>query len=438
MRITTRGYGLLVAGALLLAAGFWFGYAELAALGCAAVLAVVGAVAFVAWRPRLTVGRVADPDRVIRGEPSGVALSIANVSRFFGASLIARDRVTPLSADPAAAAGGATVAVPLVQLRPGKTARVQYPLPTRKRGIIRIGPLEISRRDPLGLVGVVRRYGSSVQVWVRPRVHTIAAVPVGLSRSMDGRVDRVPHGSITFSALREYVVGDDLRHVHWRTSARVGELMVREHVDTSLPRLVILLDDRDEAHGVCVDGESTFEAACEAAASVLVAAVREDIHVELRLLSGATAAGATEIGPMLDLLAEATLVAVTGPAGEIELRSAIERLRIRRLGDTLIYLTGPPNEDDLGLVAGLRGAYPSIIAGVFGTVESGPAKDPASGEERACEPRSREPFRQSGERQRVRARRWLEPGMATTAGMLVVGAADGADFAGAWDGIRAW
>jgi uncharacterized protein (DUF58 family) len=400
VRITTRGHGLLVAGTLLLAAGFWFGYAELAALGCAAVVAVVGALTFVAWRPRLTVDRIADPDRVMRGEPSGVALSIANASRFFGASLVARDRVTPLSADPAAPPRGGTVPVPLVRLRPGNTTKVSYPVPTRKRGIIQIGPLEISRRDPLGLVSVVRRYGSSVQVWVRPRIHTIAAVPVGLSRSMDGRVDRVPHGSITFAALREYVVGDDLRHVHWRTSARVGELMVREHVDTSLPRMVILLDDRIEAHGPGADGESTFEAACEAAASVLVAAAREGIHIELRVLSGGTLSGTgTEIGPMLDLLAEATLVPSKGPAGEIELRAAVERLRIRRLGDTLIYLTGPPNEDDLGLVAGLRGAYPSIIAGVFGPVESG---------------------------------------LATTAGMLVVGAVDGPDFAGAWDGIRAW
>ncbi len=390
MRITTRGYGLLVAGVLLLSAGFGFGYAELAALGCAAVVAVVGALGFVAWRPRLTVDRVADPDRVMRGESSGVVLSIANASRFFGASLLARDRVTP----------GGTVAVPLVRLRPGKTAAVSYPVPTRKRGIIQVGPLEISRRDPLGLVGVVRKYGSSVQVWVRPKVHTIAAVPVGLSRSMDGRVDRVPHGSITFSALREYVVGDDLRHVHWRTSARVGELMVREHVDTSLPRMVILLDDRTEAHGQAADGESTFEAACEAAASVLVAAAREGIHVEIRLLSGATVAGTgTEIGPMLDVLAEASLLPNRGLAGQSDLRAAVERLRIRRLGDTMIYLTGPPNEDDLGVVAGLRGAYPSIIAGVFGSVESG---------------------------------------LATTAGMLVVGAVDGPDFAGAWDGIRAW
>ena len=411
MRITTRGYGLLAAGVLLLAAGFWFGYPELAALGAAAIVAVVGALAFVAWRPRLTVSRIVDPDRVMRGEPSRVTLHVANASRFFGASLVARDRLaladgrsasSRARADgrSASSRAGGTVPVPLVRLRPGKVTTVAYGVPTRRRGVIDIGPLEVSRRDPLALVGVVRRYGGQNKVWVRPRVHVITAVPVGLSRSMDGRIDRVPHGSITFAALREYVMGDDLRHVHWRTSARVGELMVREHVDTSLPRIVILLDDRAEAH--LPDGgggESTFEAACEGAASVLVAAYREDVQVELQLLSGATAESSrTTVGPQLDLLAEANLV-LAATIGPDPLRAAMERLRVRRLGDTLLFLTGPPNEDDLGIVAGLRGAYPSIIAGTFGPVESG---------------------------------------LATTAGVLVVGAADGPDFAAVWDGVSAW
>ncbi len=434
MRVTGRGYGVLVAGVLLLGAGFFFGYPELATIGCAAVVAVLGALAFVAWRPTLAIVRSAEPDRVMRGESSNVRLSIRNASRFFGASLVARDRVTPNVAPNTPVRGpalGGTVAVPLVRLRPSRTTSVTYPVPTRRRGVISVGPLEVSRRDALGLVSVVRRYGDAATVWVRPRVHPIMAVPVGLSRSMDGRVDRVPQGNLTFSALREYVVGDDLRHVHWRTSARVGQLMVREHVDTSLPRVVVLLDDREPAHTAGPDGESTFEAACEAAASVLVAAAREDIHVELRLVSGsgaqvgeerrpgiAAASGNSEaeVGWLLDLLAEANLQPGTGPglvAAALsrglgaaspperarDLRSAIEGLRVRRVGDTLIYLTGPPNQDDLGLVAGLRGSYPSIIAGVFGRVESG---------------------------------------LATNAGMLVVAATDGPDFAGAWDGIRAW
>jgi uncharacterized protein (DUF58 family) len=363
----------------------------------------------VAWRPRLSITRSADPDRVLRGDSSNVNLSIANASRFFGASLVARDRVSPSGGGVTSGRrADAVVPVPLVRLRPGRATAVRYPVPTRRRGVIAVGPLEISRRDPLGLVAVVRSYGDQAKVWVRPRVHPIAALPVGLSRSMDGRVDRVPRGSITFSALREYVVGDDLRRVHWRTSARVGALMVREHVDTSLPRIVVLLDDRASAHAQVRRGassasasgsESTFEAACEAAASVLVAAIREDIWVELHLVCGTAAAAGhsdIELGPMLDVLAEASMHA---GAGETELRSAVESLRVRRLGDTLLYLTGSCANDDLGLVAGLRGAYPSIIAGIFGPVESG---------------------------------------LATTAGMLVVGAVDGVDFAGAWDGIRAW
>jgi uncharacterized protein (DUF58 family) len=403
VRVTARGYGVLAAGAALLVAGFVFGYPELAALGSACVVALVSALIFVSWRPQLSVVRTVDPDRVMRGESSRVTLHISNASRFFGASVVARDRC-----------GGRLVPVPLVRLRPGRVTTVSYLVPTTRRGVVPVGPLEITRRDPLGLVGVVRRYGDFAQVWVRPRVHTIAAVPVGLSRSMDGRIDRVPHGSITFAALREYVVGDDLRSVHWRTSARVGELMVREHVDTSLPRVIVLLDARTRAHllesGAPArdsGGEPTFEAACEAAASVLVAAVREDVHVTLHLVTGDGPAGATavsshaEVGQLLDALAEAEL---SGPTADDEqtrdpLRATIEQLRARRLGDTLLYLTGPPHQTDLGLVAGLRGAYPSIIASVFGPVESG---------------------------------------LGTTAGMLVVGATDGADFAAAWDGIRAW
>jgi uncharacterized protein (DUF58 family) len=404
VRVTARGYGVLAVGALLLVAGFGLGYPELATLGCAATVATVGALCFVAWRPSLTIVRAADPDRLHRGQSSMVTLSINNASRFFGASLVARDRVTQNAAQGTPARGstyGGTVAVPLVRLRPGRTTTVRYPVPTRRRGVVAVGPLEISRHDPLGLVAVVRRYGEPVTVWVRPRVHPVVAVPVGLSRSMDGRVDRVPQGNLTFSALREYVVGDDLRHVHWRTSARVGSLMVREHVDTSLPRVVVLLDDRAAAHGLnrsAADGESTFEAVCEAAASVVVAASREDIWVELRLVSGASAEGhrEAEVGPMLDLLAEAWLRETTETP---DLQTAVQSLRARRLGDTLIYLTGPPNVDDLGTVAALRGAYPSIIAAVFGP---------------------------------------LEAGLATESGMLVVACVDGADFAGAWDGIRAW
>ncbi|SBT43681.1 DUF58 domain-containing protein [Micromonospora auratinigra] len=383
MGITARGVGLLVAAVVLLGVGFRFAYPELTVLGAAAAVAVAYALVTAAWRPRLEVRRVADPDRVARGEPAAMTLTVRNAGRLRSANLLAEDRC-----------GGRLVPVPLLRLRPGRDTEVRYPVPTQRRGVVPVGPLRVTRRDPLGLVALARSYGEPVPVWVHPRIHPLRAVPTGAGRSLDGRTDSVPHGSITFDSLREYVVGDELRRVHWRTSARVGELMVRENVDTSLPRIVVVLDNRAAAHPQRVDGlAESFESACEAAASVLAAAVREDLPVSLLLVAPAEdVAGA---GGALDRLAAVELA----EGGEDVLRTAMSRLRQERLGDTLVFLTGPGGRADLGHVGALRGAYPSVLVGVFG----GEGPTPAGG-----------------------------------AGLLVVDAVDGAQFAAEWDGVRRW
>ncbi|MEU9742176.1 DUF58 domain-containing protein [Micromonospora chersina] len=384
MGITARGVGLLVAAVVLLGVGFRYAYPELTVLGAAAGVAVGYALVTAAWRPRLTVERVADPDRVARGEPAAMVLTVRNTGRLRAANLLAEDRC-----------GGRLVPVPVLRLRPGRDTEVRYPVPTRRRGVVPVGPLRVTRRDPLGLVALARSYGDTVPVWVHPRIHPLSAVPTGAGRSLDGRVDSVPHGSITFDSLREYVVGDELRRVHWRTSARVGELMVRENVDTSLPRLVVALDNRAAAHPDRDAGMAeSFESGCEAAASVVAAAIREDLPVSLLLVAPAPEEPADAVGP-LDRLAAAELA----DGGEDMLRAALTRLRQDRLGDTLVFLTGPGARGDLGHVGALRGAYPSVVVGMFG----------------AAEPTA--------------------PG---AAGLVVVDAADGAAFAAEWDGIRRW
>ncbi|MFD6638842.1 DUF58 domain-containing protein [Micromonospora chalcea] len=384
MGITARGIGLLVAALVLLGVGFRYAYPELTVLGAAAGVAVGYAVVNAAWRPRLNVARRADPDRVARDEPAAMELTVRNTGRLRAANLVAEDRCA-----------GALVPVPLLRLRPGRDTVVRYDVPTHRRGVVPVGPLRVVRRDPLGLVALARGYGGTVPVWVHPRIHPLSAVPTGAGRSLDGRTDSVPHGSITFDSLREYVVGDELRRVHWRTSARVGELMVRENVDTSLPRLVVVLDNRARAHPGRVGGVAeSFEAACEAAASVVAAAVREDLPVQLLLVVPAEVEPEGAAGP-LDRLAAVELA----DAGPDVLPAATGRLRRDRLGDTLVFLTGPGGRDELGHVGALRGAYPSVVVGMFG----------ADG-----------------------------PTAAGATGLTVLDAADGAAFAAEWDGIRRW
>ncbi|MEH1128198.1 DUF58 domain-containing protein [Micromonospora sp. CPCC 206061] len=382
MRLTGRGIGLLASAGALLVAGFWFGYPELTLLGSAAAIAGGCAFTHAAWRPRLDVSRVADPDRVARGEAAKMTLTVRNSGRVGSTSLIAEDRCGPRP-----------VPVPLLRLRPGHDTTVSYPVPTERRGVIPVGPLRVTRRDALGLVSLARSHGDTAKVWVHPRIHLLTAVPAGVARSLDGRVDKVPHGTITFDSLREYVVGDELRRVHWRTSAKVGELMVREDLDTSLPRIVVLLDDRADAHPKLIDGSGgtaeTFESACEAAASIVAAAVREDIPVTLQMASGGGSGG----GDFLDRLAEAEL------HGDGDLRGTTDRLRRDRLGDTLVFLTGPGGRADLGLVGALRGPYPSVVVGMFGGQGS-----PAGGGD----------------------------------GVVVLDAADGVEFAARWEGVQRW
>jgi uncharacterized protein (DUF58 family) len=375
--VSARGGGILVAAVALLSIGFRYGYPDLALLGAAGGVAVACGIVFAVWRPGLGVQRVASPDRVARGEPATMTLTVQNTSKLRAASLVATDRC-----------GSGSVPVPLLRLRPGRDTTVQYPVPTRRRGVVPVGPLRVTRTDPLGLITLSRTYGGVTTVWVHPRIHLLRAVPAGMARSLDGRIDKVPQGSITFDSLREYVIGDELRRVHWRSSAKVGELMVREQLDTSEPTIIVLLDDRAVAHPEVRDGTAdSFEACCEAAASIIAAAVREDLPVALHLVSGPAP------GPFLDVLTEAEL-----RAGD--LTRTLRSLRQSRLGDTLVYLTGPGGRGDLGAVTALRGAYPVVIAGLFGDRDAAPVS--AGG------------------------------------GLIVIEAEDGEQFAGAWDGVRGW
>ncbi|GAB3992059.1 hypothetical protein GCM10029992_00080 [Glycomyces albus] len=210
-----------------------------------------------------------------------------------------------------------------------------------------------------------------------PRPHARRPGPL-----LEGTADKVEQGSLTFHSLREYVIGDELRHVHWRTSARIGQLMVKEHVDTSLPTVAVALDDRAESW----PDLDSFEAGCEAAYSVLTACFRAEYHAALVTASGNAISGAGR-----DIYGD-TLAELARDATD-SLDEFIARLQGGRFGDTLVWIrTEPPTPR----LAALKRAYPVVIAV------------------------------------------HLQPGLPTSAalqgGLPFLRAADGEQFAAAWDG----
>jgi uncharacterized protein (DUF58 family) len=319
--LTRLGWGIAAVSVVLYAAGAWLGYPEPVVLAAGGMLAVVTALLWTLPRPRLTVRREITPLKVARGEAATGVLYVTNTGRLRRAGMRAHD-----------ACGAGAIDVELPGLRPDRTESVTYSLPTERRGEIPVGPLRLVRADPFGLARRVREYGDRQTLLVRPRTVALPLLPSGRNHHLEGpTTDTAPAGTVTFHALREYVVGDDLRYIHWRSSARTGTLMVRQLVDASLPQTTIVIDTNENAYPDADD----FELAVDAAASVAAGAAARSFPV--RILTGdgplvETRGGSHDIELILDRLARLTAHDVP--------HEALDVARRVRAGGSLVVLTG--------------------------------------------------------------------------------------------------
>ena len=179
-------------------------------------------------------------------------------------------------------------------------------VPAPRRGVVSIGPVLYRRTDPVGLFGRRVVWAEAVELLVRPAAVDLAGLPVGQLRDLEGvPSDQVSMSDLAFHALREYVPGDDLRHVHWRSSARAGQLLVRQYHDSRRTSAVLLVDTRRSAYA---DPED-FELALSVAASLTTTAARDGY--DLTLVSGDVTiggpAGLTDPAYVLDAFCRAEL-----------------------------------------------------------------------------------------------------------------------------------
>ncbi|MET0523227.1 MAG: DUF58 domain-containing protein [Nocardioides sp.] len=152
-------------------------------------------------------------------------------------------------------------------------------LPDLPRGVHVVGPVSYEKTDPVGVVSRRMESGESVTLFVSPAVTDLAVFAGGLTNDLDGAASQqLSMSDLAFHALREYVPGDDLRHVHWRSSAKAGELLVRQFHESRRGHVTILLDDARSSYSRPVD----FELAVSTATSIALRAVRDDFDTYLR------------------------------------------------------------------------------------------------------------------------------------------------------------
>ncbi|MBP2330525.1 uncharacterized protein (DUF58 family) [Kibdelosporangium banguiense] len=272
VRLTLRGAGTLVLGILLTGLGIWWRYPGLTGFGAALTgLAVAGFVSVLRSVP-VEAQRDVHPRTVHRRSVCTGTLELASVSRRFPVHLDATDRIAD---EP--------VVVDVPPLGPGERTSVDYRIPTERRGVFPVGSLTLRRKGFLGMADSRTVLDDTIEVRVVPRVLPVRGVPAGVRRGHIGADERVEHGGTDLVGLREYVPGDDLRRLHWATSARAGALMVREDADPGRPHLAVILDDRPGGHSE----PQGFEDAVELAASLLSAGMVAGHPVRLMATSGA-------------------------------------------------------------------------------------------------------------------------------------------------------
>ncbi|MGA3353202.1 MAG: DUF58 domain-containing protein [Acidimicrobiales bacterium] len=362
--LTARGRWTIALGLVAGLAGRILGIPELFGLAAAAVvITLVSLVRVRMTRAEVTVRARAVPPVVAFGEAALLELSIeeSSVAGSLASAVV-------LFADESASAYACQpekIIVP--RLSRGEWAGATFALSTHRRGVVEAGAYEAAVTDPLGLVRRPIATCRAVSCVVLPRVEPLATVvPRGLgwtgTGNMRSAAERLISGS---STLRRYVQGDDLRLVHWHTTARVGALMVREGGDRQDPERIattVLLDTGDET-----TPPDDLDRAVEVAASVLSAAADASdggVSGAWRLV---TTAG-LDTGPQhgYEDLQDA-LIALAGVAsspGSARERFAVAARGLRR-----------PDEDEVLVIVGAFGGSPpdqelldDIAAAYFGAV----------------------------------------------------------------------
>lgn len=340
--MTPFGFAALFGGAGSLALGIGLGWPAFDLVGIGLLVVVVLAFATVARPSRIVIEREIQPPRVPKGQPAIALLTFVNRGRRSVPMTVATQH---LSAQ--------RVRTVIPGLRGHERGTRAYRLPTTRRGIFDVEPVEVVRRDPFELFRLTRKQGDAQRIWVYPQVLDFERLPTGQSRHIEGpSSDTSPQGTITFHRLRNYVPGDDLRLVHWRSSAHAGQLLVKHNVDTSQPYTVVVLDLRPSRYT-----ESSFEQAVDVAASVLVSAARDKSPAELRCTDGATVGGPQSriVTPLIDYLTGVQ----ASPAGS--LAEQLLELRHARGGTELVIVTGELDPADLPAVAVLRRRFDRLV-----------------------------------------------------------------------------
>lgn len=270
--VTPLGWVALASLVLTLLIGLDRSWSELTVVATALAVALLAALAWVLGKTAYEVDIALDDERVQVGDDALGRLLIRNHGK---RSLLPTRIELPVAR--------AVASFDLPALGRKDEHEELFAVPTRRRGVIPVGPVLSVRADPLHLLRRAQRWTEQVELFVHPRTVVIDSGHAGFLKDVEGvTTQNLSSSDVSFHALRDYVAGDDRRAIHWKTTARTGKFMVRVFEETRRSHLLLLLSVRPEDYASPED----FEIAVSSVASLGLQCLREDRDLSVVTQSG--------------------------------------------------------------------------------------------------------------------------------------------------------
>jgi uncharacterized protein (DUF58 family) len=348
---TTRGWALLGAGLALVLLWWLLGDEELLLVAVFFIVAQLAALAYVRLhRPELRIGRRLGSTAVHNGDTVQVTLTLRNPGRRPVRNMSVVDEVESLG----------VASFEIASIAPGTAASATYRVLCRPRGIYRVGPSRAISTDPLGMAELPAPDGPVDQLVVYPTVEILTGFPMVRGQDPSMAASRPEHsqrGGEDFYTLREYQRGDDLRRVHWPSSAKTDHLMIRQLETPWQSRALVLLDVRASVY----ESTEAFETAVSGAATVVTHLVRSGFDADL-WAGDPQAIDATRYSAAMEKLA------LVQPLTAIDLKSVATHIRHKGGGGALVIVTGTADRSLISVQQLLSRDYPtSVLLGVSST-----------------------------------------------------------------------
>ena len=266
------GWVLIATAVLVWWLAFAYGWREFLVVAGVLTTTLVVSLGFLFGRTNYEIGLDLTRTHVVVGERAVGGLMLANrTSR----TLLPSEVILPVGA------GRGVFQVP--RLVPGEEHEEVFAIPTTARGVLSVGPVSVRRGDPLGLFERANDRRQAVDLFVHPRTTALDGLSLGHMRDLEGLpAQHLSRDDVSFHALREYQPGDDLRHVHWKSTARVGEVMVRQYEETRRSHFVVGLSTLPDEYR----DTDEFELAISVAGSVGLRALRDSRILDARTQQG--------------------------------------------------------------------------------------------------------------------------------------------------------